>query len=268
MLSIATDYAQDTGDPSPYLRRIAEAGFSHVHWCHHWCTDFVYCEPEVDQIQLWLDEYGLQLWDLHGSDGVEKRWASPREYERLAGVELVKNRIEMTARLSGDVVVMHIPSEPGSDPVRRSLDEIQPFARAQGVRIAIENGNFQAIGQVLAEFGPDYVGLCYDAGHGNLDEDGLGRLEGLKERLIAIHLHDNDGTADQHRLPFTGTIDWPRLAGVLAQSAYERCITLEVGMRLSGIPEEDAFLSKAYEIGATLSAMLDRERSGKPGPDA
>ena len=40
-LSITTDYAKDTGDPSPYLKRIADAGFSHIHWCHHWSTDFI-----------------------------------------------------------------------------------------------------------------------------------------------------------------------------------------------------------------------------------
>ena len=42
MLSITTDYAKDVGDPSPYLRSIAEAGFSHLHWCHQWNTDFLY----------------------------------------------------------------------------------------------------------------------------------------------------------------------------------------------------------------------------------
>ena len=34
MLSITTGYAREKGDPSPDLRHIAEAGFSHVHWGH------------------------------------------------------------------------------------------------------------------------------------------------------------------------------------------------------------------------------------------
>jgi sugar phosphate isomerase/epimerase len=51
------------------------------------------------------------LLDLHGSIGPEKNWASQREYERLAGVELVQNRIEMTAQLGGKVIVMHVPNE-------------------------------------------------------------------------------------------------------------------------------------------------------------
>ena len=64
MLSCTTDYFRKTECPEPYLRRIAEAGFSHVHWCHQWNTDFVYAEPEIARIESWLDELGLKLLDL------------------------------------------------------------------------------------------------------------------------------------------------------------------------------------------------------------
>ncbi|OPY68015.1 MAG: hypothetical protein A4E63_02134 [Syntrophorhabdus sp. PtaU1.Bin050] len=73
-LSVTTDYTRDTGDPSPYLRRIADAGFSHIHWCHRWCTDFMYSKSEIDQIKRWLREYGLQVLDLHATAGRKKNW--------------------------------------------------------------------------------------------------------------------------------------------------------------------------------------------------
>ncbi|MDP6124509.1 MAG: hypothetical protein QGH20_01990 [Candidatus Latescibacteria bacterium] len=120
MLSLTTDYAEDKGDPSEYLRRIAEAGFSHTHWCHHWNTDFMYSLGEIEQIGWWLDEFGLKVLDLHGSCGPEKNWGSSKEWERAAGVELVKNRIDMADRLEGDEVIMHIPGIPGSEPLMRS----------------------------------------------------------------------------------------------------------------------------------------------------
>ena len=41
MLSITSDYFQSAGDALPYLQRIAEAGFTHVHWCHEWATDYI-----------------------------------------------------------------------------------------------------------------------------------------------------------------------------------------------------------------------------------
>jgi len=261
VLSITTDYAKDTGDPSPYLKHIAETGFSQIHWCHQWNTDFLYSKWEIEQIQQWLSEYGLQLLDLHGSAGGEKDWASPQEYQRLSGVELVRNRIEMTAELSADVVIMHVPHDPESVPIRRSLDELEPFARERNVRIAIENGSFEAIAELLGEYDPEYLGLCYDCGHGNIGAAaGLDHLESLKERLISVHLHDNDGTGDQHQLLFMGTVDWPRLARIMAQSAYTRCVSMEVSVRRSGIEDEMEFLKKAFETGTAFSRMIEESK--------
>lgn len=259
-LSVSTDYARDTGDPSPCLRRIADAGFTHVHWCHEWNTDFLYSAQEIEQVRRWLAGCGLRVLDLHGSVGPQKNWASPHEHERLAGVELARNRIEVTARLGADVTVMHIPAQPGCEPLRRSLAELERPARTLGVRVAIENGSFEAIGQVLAEHGPDYLGLCYDAGHGNLTSAGLTCLGTLKDRLISVHLHDNDGSADQHNLPFSGTVDWARLARIMVASAYSKCVSLEVLMRSSGIRDEPTFLARAFEAGTRFSWMVDEQR--------
>ncbi len=260
MLSITTDYAKDTGDPSPYLKGIADHGFSHIHWCHHWNTDFLYSKWEIDQIKTWLKDYGLQLLDLHGSAGKEKNWASPQEYQRLAGVELVRNRIEMTANLSADVTIMHVPGDPDSGPVRKSLDELESFARERNVRIAIENGNFEVLQKLFSEYAPEYVGLCYDCGHGNMIPDGLEQLESLKDRLISVHLHDNDGASDQHKLLFSGTMDWDRLAGIMARSAYAKCVSMETVMARTGIEDEGAFLEKAFETGTQFSGMVEEQK--------
>jgi len=267
MLSITTDYVKDTGSPEPYLERIAVAGFMHVHWCHHWHTDFIYSEHEIDQIARWMSVHGLKLNDLHGSRGVEKSWASLREYERLAGVELVKNRIHMASRLASDVVVMHVRREPeaaGEKAVfwsqfQKSLDEIEPYARERGVRIALENlldDNDATIEQVLARYSPDYIGVCYDSGHGNYIGGGLDFLARVKDRLISIHLHDNDGSGDQHRLLFSATVDWARLAQLIAESAYTKCVSMEVSIHNTGIEDERAFLQQAFETGTTFARMV------------
>jgi sugar phosphate isomerase/epimerase len=269
MLSMTTDYMTDTGCPEPYLRRIAEAGYTHVHWCHQWNTDFLYDDCEVDRIACWLRECGLAVTDLHGSAGKEKAWGSPREYERLAGVELVANRIRMAERLGADVIIMHLPDlkDPAMreitwDQLRRSLDALQPRARERGVRIAIENGPFPEIDRVLSLYGPDYLGLCYDCGHGNLIPDGLDWLERLKGRLISVHLHDNDGTADQHNLPFWPgcTVNWERLARILATSAYTKWVSMESTMKRSGMTDEPAWLAQGFEVGTRVTAMIERSR--------
>jgi sugar phosphate isomerase/epimerase len=152
---------------------------------------------------------------------------------------------------------MHIPGVPGSEPLHRSLSELEPFARVCGVRIAVENGVFAAISDVLSNFSPESVGLCYDSGHGNMSGEGLDRLEENTDRLCVLHLHDNDSKNDQHQVPFMGTIDWERVAGIVAKSAYAKPVQMEVTMKQSGIEDEVAFLEKAYEVGMRIDAMVE-----------
>jgi sugar phosphate isomerase/epimerase len=279
MLSITTDYVRDMGNPEPYLRRIAEAGFSHLHWCHHWNTDFLYSRPEVDQIAAWLDELSVSVLDIHASHGVEKAWGSTREYERLAGLELVMNRIAMSSRLGSDVIILHLPALPPDcvdvdaalGPAYRSLDALVPYAGDHGVRIALENmgrDNFDVLARLFSLYDAGFLGLCYDAGHGNVAGSGLDRLEAVKDRLISVHLHDNDGTSDQHKLLFTGTVDWARLARIIAASAYDKCVSMEVSIGNSGIADEDQFLRRAFETGMRLNEMVAEERHrAASGPD-
>jgi len=121
MLSVTSDYVVSTGCPAPYLRAIAEAGFTHVHWCHEWCTDRVYAPDEIAQIGRWLKQFGLGVTDLHASAGVERRWGAPRDDVRRAGETLVVNRMEMAARLGTDVVIL--------------LDSITRLVRAHNIEM-------------------------------------------------------------------------------------------------------------------------------------
>lgn len=270
-VSLTTDYQSDSGCPEAPLRAIAAAGFTHIHWCHHWLSDFLYGRAEIRQIRHWLRELGLKLLDLHGSGGLEKRWYSHREYERLAGVELVQNRLEMTAELGGRSVVMHVPllqgdqtNRPECDNLRRSMDALAPVARHCGVRLAFENlpdDNFRFLGQLMSEYPSDVAGLCYDCGHGNMGQgQGLDLLDPMKDRLIAVHIHDNDGVTDLHWVPFTGTVDFARLARMIAQSSYDGCVNLESSERRTPEDARERFLPDAYAAAVRLSKMIDESR--------
>lgn len=181
-LSLATDFVGSTGPIERCLQLTALAGFTHIHWCHHWNDDFVYTEDQIDYTAEQLAENGLKLADTHGSNGNEKCWISVCENERRAGVELVKNRIEFTARLGGDCLVLHPPSsfqpapnlEAQMSAMARSLDELEAFCRDRGVRLALENATRWADYQtciipVMEARPPEYLGFCYDSGHHNID---------------------------------------------------------------------------------------------------
>ena len=268
-LSMCSDYARDRGNAERDLIKIAEAGFDGVQWIHHWCTDFIYTKPEISQIGKWLRCCHLELFDLHGTDGVEKRWYSETEYERQAGVELVKNRVEMTRELGGKVVVMHIPrlipDNSGKwDQLRKSLDETEKFCADRDVKIAVENifyDEFNGIGKLMSEYSPNFLGICYDSGHGNMGRLGLSRLARFPDRLLALHLHDNNGYDDQHKPLFSGTIDWNELAETVAKTTYSGPLTLETGIRNSGISDEAVFLKQEFEDSRKLAGMITKKKN-------
>jgi sugar phosphate isomerase/epimerase len=148
--------------------------------------------------------------------------------------------------------------------IRKSLDQLEPYARHHSVRIALENmhgDNWEMLETLLVEYDAGFLGLCFDSGHANLSGHDFEHLKRLKDRLIAVHLHDNDGLTDQHKIPFSGTVDWEALASVIALSSYEGCVNLEVAIQETGYTDEDAFLQQAYLTGERLSALIQAKRS-------
>ena len=276
-LTITTDYARSTGNPEPYLQLIGEAGFIGVHWCHQWLGEHRYRPREVQRIGEILEQLGLEMIDLHGAVGIFSDWSSPIELRRQAGVGQIKNRIQMTAALGGDAVVLHLPEgrvTAGEDwmiPVRRSLEELETGARNAGVRVALENlptpGHMEAMMGLSAEYSPEFVGICYDSGHGNMAGNGLDLLEQLVDmggqgsgsRLAALHLHDNFGSKDDHLPPFWGNIDWQRMMTILETAGYCKPLCLECSIRHIGHKSDREFLQDAMKAGERLIELREEE---------
>ena len=55
-LAMTTDFRGEFSkieDIESCLREIAEAGFSHIHWCFEWTGDYYYSKAEMYQIREW-----------------------------------------------------------------------------------------------------------------------------------------------------------------------------------------------------------------------
>ena len=164
---ISTDFANEPWELEEIknkLREIAEAGFTHIHWCFDWDGDYLYARSEMEQIRSWMDELGLKEKGLHASKGsrrfVEryaeaphgrKDYLSELEPNRIAGVELIKNRVELVHVLGGKEIVLHmyLPTKSFEENPEtkelfyqqacKSLDELQPYCKELGVKICLEN---------------------------------------------------------------------------------------------------------------------------------
>lgn len=266
MISISSDFLTDRGDPSAHLELIAKAGFKAVHWVHHWNDDFVYTPSEVGQLKSWLAGYGLSLHGIHASAGQEKCWFSTTEYQRRSGVELVINRMEMCASLGSDFIVLHAPllacdtRDEVWPQALKSLDELTAESERLGVRIAIENmcnDDFAGLDDFLERYQAKHLGICYDAGHGNVGRrDGLEQVERRASRIVALHIHDNDTFRDQHKLPFTSALDWDAFAKTIAKTPCRDRLNLEVLGKGLCVHEAPEFLRKAFEAAVKLEAMV------------
>jgi sugar phosphate isomerase/epimerase len=75
----------------------------------------------------------------------------------------------------------------------------------------------------------DHVGMCFDTGHSFLNGDCLEeevRIAG--EKLLSVHLQDNDGEHERHWSPGRGIIDWQTFIAELRSMEYAGCMTFEV----------------------------------------
>lgn len=285
MLGFATDYAGEStsvAEMRSMLAEIAEAGFSHIHWTHEWSGDYIYSVYEMIQIREWMDEFGLKSKGLHATEGSSRenilgkfthRWTkqdrrdytSENELNRLAGTELIKNRIDLAEYLGSAEIVLHMQlpylqfTESESfkqryyNQVFKSLDEINYYSRAKGVRVCIENllgtpNEFQIeqFDLLFDRYEPEFLGFCFDSGHALITgEDPFELLNRYLNRLFSIHLSDNHGIrsescwsdpaemskSDEHLIPYEGLFDWGRFSELVAESPYELPIVLEVANR-------------------------------------
>lgn len=118
-------------------------------------------------------------------------------------------------------------------------------AKEYGVKyICVENLPFPAlpinhtyqcldfVKRMNSELGGDTFKVCLDTGHSNFcgekPADAV-RMLG-KEYLGALHVHDNNGKADQHLTPGNGNIDWNDFSDALAEIGFEGCLSFETNV--------------------------------------
>ena len=105
---------------------------------------------------------------------------------------------------------------------------------------------------------------CLDIGHTALTyqkEKPWDYIRGLgKNRLKALHVHDNNGMNDQHLLPYEGYIDWMEVTKALGEIDYEGDFTFETHGNLKNFDDEfiPVRLRFMADVGRHLASLVDR----------
>ncbi|MDR1082027.1 MAG: sugar phosphate isomerase/epimerase [Deltaproteobacteria bacterium] len=127
-------------------------------------------------------------------------------------------------------------ARPSEEWLENSLASWEGVLGETGGKLFLENTADRsplAIRRLLDLMDPGRAGMCLDVGHWHHSGMGAGWrnlgtwLDLAGVRIGHLHLHDNDGTADQHLALGEGLIDYPEVWRLLAERGLDPSATLE-----------------------------------------
>jgi sugar phosphate isomerase/epimerase len=218
-------------------------------------THVNYQNPSViADLQQWLAEAGLELYAVHApvNDGHSRdrageflSIASADAKARALAMAEVEQALQIARRIPMQVLVVHLGwprthtrlGGSNRDAARRSVEELFRLAEPLGVRIAVEviPNDLSRAGSLVHFVEDDVesadISICLDFGHAHMEGDLVDAIEVVSGHLATIHMHDNGGRADDHLVPFEGTIDWPAALTAVQKVGYDGPLTFEIAAR-------------------------------------
>lgn len=95
------------------------------------------------------------------------------------------------------------------------MKEVLNICEKVNIPLAIENIDNQKIFiETFENIKHPMLKFCYDCGHNNVFDRDFDYFSNYNDKLITLHLHDNDGGSDLHTLRklCSSTIDWEKIA--------------------------------------------------------
>lgn len=210
-------------------------------------------KAEILKNRAIMESEGIIAWQVHSPWRYPPREGTPEEIaERL---EQFLKAIRGAGYIGATHFVMHaimpFGVNSGKDPEEQRninakfMKRLYEEAKAYGVRyIDIENLPFPAMPinnttqclemakRMNKETGDDVFKVCLDTGHANFCGENPAEMVRMlgHEYLGALHVHDNDGTGDQHLRPGLGNVDWGDFSNALREIGFEGCMSFETSV--------------------------------------
>jgi len=212
-------------------------------------------EKHLNSLADLINKEKVNIWQIHSP--LDQDVASFDTATRRKAIEMVSRSLDVAHTLEVPYVVVH----PGGNILGEGKTHIRGYrskkdkdkifklnvaafrkfcekAKKWRLCVCVENGTaghffgdwIFEIRELIDAVGFKMLGVCFDSSHANLlHMDIPEAIRECKDRLWATHMSDNDGTADQHRMPFSGKIDWIKLIEALKEVNYHNLFSLEIG---------------------------------------
>ena len=226
----------------PLFEQVAEEGYELVEWRSP--TNLGVTQPDSDlvgnpvsaqEIANLSREFDLTI-AYHAPQGPDWHFGALPHDE---AINRLHSCIDRALSIGATTMTLHlgiIEGERRHESIRagaRAVASVAGRAAGEGVLLCVENvfkdSSFSTVEDcaILFEEAGDGPMMTLDTGHGNLCGTLYGLIERYGERIGFTHVHDNDGTKDQHFVPGNGTIDWQRLTTAL-DAVYSGPICFEL----------------------------------------
>jgi len=287
ILSTQTFYLSELFGDETAVRMLAEAGYDALDY-----SMFRITEDSHILNSEGYKEYALNLKRTAEEAGVHFNQAhapfpSVRygndEYNADMFKKIVRS-MEVASILGAKIIIVHpfaCPKEVDQKGENIAFyNRLLPYCKEYGIKVALENmwgyderrgcivPNVCSTGAELAEYvdelDSEWFVACLDVGHsGLIGEEASTAIRVLgKERLKALHIHDNDYKRDCHVIPFVGKMNWEDITKALADIGYEGDFTLEADSFLYGYDKE--FISSAvkfmHDTGRYLISRIENAK--------
>lgn len=275
-----TSYFADVG-PEEALELFAGRGWHCVELStEHAATLLERGDPSVvgERFAGFAADLGVRIPQGHLKLGADITHADPTERRRE--LDELKRWMDLFAAIGIEAGVLHPGGVRCLRPYRlspevleenvASLSELVEHANGRLPVICLENGgSAHELLRLIHGAGGKGLGICFDTGHlsvvrAQAPEMSQSESDFIREAgdyLKALHIADNDGSSDQHLLPFEGgAVDWDSVMEGLREVGYAGLFNFEIpGETGCPIPERLAKLDSASEIARRLLKTSERE---------
>ena len=249
-------------NPNERAKMIKETGFTSVITCAD--KNLNAQNGKISSQVKLFKKYGLKLSSLHFSyktEDLHNFWLKGKFGEKLKK-SLIKD-IKIAKKYGFSCVVVHLVGEYSSVGERRLREGLKVCDKT-GIPIAIENVlNQKLFVDTFNNINHDKLKFCYDVGHNNAFDKEFDYLSKYGNKLVALHLHDNDGIKDLHTISkYKATVNWNEVALKLA-NCPEVLLDYELLNKLELNTTAEEFLKDAYLQACDLEEKINHYKNIK-----
>lgn len=191
-------------------------------------------------LKKYAEDKGMSFVQAHSMGGNAAE--SQETYDRIVAATI--REIEVCAVMDIPQIVIHAPfarleKAEFFEMALAFYKEFFPTAERTGVKLLIENSfknsdlydYYFYTGADMREFityaNHPLLGACWDTGHANMEGHQYEDIIALGDLLLGVHIADNHGEADEHLMPYQGTMSIDEVMCGITEIGYTGAFTFE-----------------------------------------